>query len=171
MTQAHKDLVVSRAKKILDSCKVKRVTDLSPHSVEKAILSLRDEGLSVQTRNHHLRAIKQFSRWMWRNGRTRENILAHLSGENVHTDRRHDRRSLTDKEIQRLIHATEGNGVVGRMSAVDRSALYRLALGTGFRRNELASLTPESFDLDSDPPTVTVEAAYSKHRREDVQPS
>jgi len=48
--------------------------------------------------------------------------------------------------------------------------LYRVALGTGFRANELRSLTPESFDLDGEPPTVTVEAGYSKRRRMDEQP-
>ena len=48
--------------------------------------------------------------------------------------------------------------------------VYRLALGTGFRANELRSLTPASFDLQADPPTVTVAAAYTKRRRQDVQP-
>ena len=48
--------------------------------------------------------------------------------------------------------------------------LYRVALGTGFRVSELASLMPNSFALDTDPPTVTVRAAYSKRRREDHQP-
>ena len=48
--------------------------------------------------------------------------------------------------------------------------LYALAFGSGFRANELRSLTPTSFDLAGDPPTVTVEAAYSKRRRQDVQP-
>jgi hypothetical protein len=32
----------------------------------------------------------------------------------------------------------------------------------------MASLTRESFDLSSDEPTVTVEAAYSKRRRRDT---
>jgi integrase len=32
----------------------------------------------------------------------------------------------------------------------------------------MASLTPESFKLDTESPTVTVEAAFSKHRRRDV---
>ena len=41
---------------------------------------------------------------------------------------------------------------------------------TGFRRKEVASLTPNSFQLDEDAPTVTIEAACSKHRREDVLP-
>jgi hypothetical protein len=48
--------------------------------------------------------------------------------------------------------------------------LYQLAMGTGFRANELRTLTLEAFNLDGDPPTVTVKAAYSKHRRDDVQP-
>ena len=44
---------------------------------------------------------------------------------------------------------------------------------TGLRRKELGSLTPESFDLqcsDENEPTVTVQAACSKHRRKDVLP-
>jgi Phage integrase family len=48
--------------------------------------------------------------------------------------------------------------------------LYLLAANSGFRCSELASLTPESFDLNTDSPSVTVEAAYSKRRREDTQP-
>ncbi len=48
--------------------------------------------------------------------------------------------------------------------------LYRTAYGTGFRANELRSLTPECFHLDQDPPTITVKAGFSKHRREDTQP-
>jgi hypothetical protein len=41
---------------------------------------------------------------------------------------------------------------------------------TGLRKSELASLSPKSFDLDADRPTVTVEARHSKHRRRDVLP-
>ena len=41
---------------------------------------------------------------------------------------------------------------------------------TGLRKQELASLTPASFRLEDDPPTVTLAAAYSKHRRKDVLP-
>jgi len=48
--------------------------------------------------------------------------------------------------------------------------LYTVAAYTGLRASELASLTPESFRLDETPPTVTVLAGYSKHRRQDVLP-
>ncbi len=56
------------------------------------------------------------------------------------------------------------------MDGPARAMAYRTALGTGFRSSELRSLTPESFDLDADPPTITVSAGSSKRRREDVQP-
>ena len=48
--------------------------------------------------------------------------------------------------------------------------LYLTALFTGLRASELASLTESSFDLTTNPPTVTVGACYSKHRCEDVLP-
>ena len=60
--------------------------------------------------------------------------------------------------------------MVLKTTGPDRAALYLVALGTGFRANELRSLTPEAFRLDGNPPTVTVAAAYSKRRRDDVQP-
>ncbi len=45
-----------------------------------------------------------------------------------------------------------------------------MAAFTGLRSSELASLTPDSLDFRCNPPTLTVEAACSKHRREDVLP-
>ena len=70
----------------------------------------------------------------------------------------------------RLLLAAEQGPLVKSLSGPDRARLYALALGTGFRAAELGSLTPESFHLDSDPPTATVKAGYSKRRRDDVQP-
>jgi len=97
-------------------------------------------------------------------------VLAHLAGYNVKLDRRHDRRALTDEELARLIQAAERGPKERGMFGPNRAMLYQLAVGTGFRAGELASLTPESFDLNAEPPTVTIEAAYSKHRRRDEQP-
>ena len=56
-------------------------------------------------------------------------------------------------------------GILGR----DRAMIYALAAGTGFRKGEIGSLTLRSFDLESEPCTVTVQAAFSKRRRKDVQ--
>ncbi len=163
--------VRAKVTRILDLCGAERVSEIVPSAVQTAIGALRDdEGLSLQTCNHYLRAAKQFSRWLRRDGRSREDAVAHLSGYNVQTDRRHDRRALTDDELRRLIHAAEQGPVVLGMEGVDRAMLYRLATGTGLRANELRSLTPEAFKLNTTPPTVTVEAGYSKRRRQDTQP-
>ena len=89
---------------------------------------------------------------------------------NEEVDVRRPRRALTDDEIAWLIDSTEAGPVIGEISGEDRAMLYRVALTTGLRASELKSLTPESFDLAGSPPTVTVEARHSKHRREDVLP-
>ena len=74
-------------------------------------------------------------------------------------------------EIAYLLDFTDGHSTANHnLAGPARAVLYRVALGTGFRANELRSLTPRSFDLQGDPPTVTVEASYSKRRRTDVQP-
>ncbi|MCX5654724.1 MAG: hypothetical protein NTY65_08775 [Planctomycetota bacterium] len=85
-----------------------------PSTVQAAVASLRDDdNLSLQTCNHYLRAIKQFSRWLRRDGRVREDALAYLQGYNVQLDRRHDQRTLTDDELARLIAAAEAGQSAG----------------------------------------------------------
>ena len=167
--------VRGKVARVLDLCEAGRISELSPSAVQGAIAGLRESseeqtGLSLQTCNHYLKAAKQFSRWLRKDGRCRDDALAHLSGYNVALDRRHDRRALTDDELARLIDAAEAGPVVRGMAGADRAMLYRLAVHTGFRANELRSLTPESFDLNATPPTVTVCAGYSKRRHADLQP-
>ena len=170
VTRKQADEVQGKVARLLELCKAKRISELVPSAVQTAIGSLRTvEKLSLQTCNHYLKAAKQFGRWLYRDGRARENTLAHLSGYNVRTDRRHDRRALTDKELGRLIKAAENGPVVMGMAGPDRAMLYRLALNTGFRANEIRSLTPEALNPNAIPPTVTVEAGYSKRRRRDEQ--
>jgi integrase len=53
---------------------------------------------------------------------------------------------------------------------LQRLQLYFTAAYTGLRASELASLTRDSFDITATPPALTVEAAYSKHKRRDVLP-
>jgi integrase len=84
---------------------------------------------------------------------------------------RHARRDLSPDELGRLLDAARASrrtfrGLVGN----DRHFLYLTACATGFRVSELATMTPESFNLDGDMPTATVEASCTKNRKEAVQP-
>jgi len=68
-----------------------------------------------------------------------------------------------------LVQAAEEGPVIESVPGPDRAVMYILSAWTGYRKGEIGSLTPLSFDLESDPPTVTVQAAFSKRRRCDVQ--
>jgi integrase len=128
-------------------------------------------GISMQTSNFYLQAIKQFCRWMVRDRRMGDNPLALLEAGNVRVDRRHDRRELTAEELRRLLAVTrDGSRTFRGLNGVDRFHLYATAAGTGFRVAALASLIPESFDLDAEPPTVTLPARKNKNRRTKEQP-
>jgi integrase len=52
----------------------------------------------------------------------------------------------------------------------DRAMFYTVVTSTGFRAAEIASLIVLSLQLDHAWPSITVTAAYSKRRRNDVQP-
>jgi len=163
-------LVSSRSRRIINGCNAAFIGDISASRVQALLADLREKGKSVQTSNHYLRAIKQFTRWLVRDRRAGDDALAHVAMLNVSTDRRHDRRPLSESELAMILRAANGGPVVRRMRGPDRAMLYAVAAYTGLRASELASLTPESFDLDADPATVTVQAAYSKHRRQDILP-
>ena len=163
-------LLLTRVEALLGTVKAERLSDLSASAIRTAIGALHTGGKSLQTCHHYLRAIKQFTRWLKRDGRIRDDVLAHLSGYNASTDRRHERRPLTAEELRLLIDAAERGPVWRGMAGPDRAMSYRVATGTGFRASELRSLTPASFHLDADPPAVVLRAASSKRRRDDVQP-
>jgi integrase len=169
-TAKHAGQTRTYARKVITLTKAERISDLAISGVQEAVGTLRAGGSSLRTCNAYLRAIKGFSRWLYRDSRTREDTLAHLEGYNALTDRRRERRAFTVKELVQLAEAAERGQVVLGMTGPDRAMLYRLAVGTGFRAGELRSLTPESFHLEGVQPTVTVAAAYSKRRRDDAQP-
>ena len=159
-----------RAEAILTECKFNRLDDIQASRVQIFLADLRASGRSISSSNHYLRAIKMFTRWMVRDRRSPEDRLVHLSRMNADTDRRHVRRPLTMEEFGKLLQAAQNGPSIQNISGPDRVVLYILGAYTGYRRNEIGSVTMRSFDFESDPPTLTVEAGHSKHRRRDVLP-
>jgi integrase len=168
---------------------IERIADLTPSTVVQAVAAIkadrprspgaadrraaaakRADGLSARAVNAHLTAAKAFSRWLKRDGRAADHALETLVKQNEQADRRRIRRALTPGEAAKVIRAAATGPEAGGLSGPDRAMLYDLALGTGFRAEELATLTPERFALEADPPTVTVLAGYAKNGREAIQP-
>ena len=118
-------VTANRAGRVLTLAGARRVSDISPSKVLDALATLRDEGLGHETINHHVRAVKAFSRWLWKDGRAREHALAHLATSNPEADRRRRRRALTPEEAGRLVRAAERGPVVMGMTGPDRARCYR----------------------------------------------
>ena len=167
----HVRMTCNHIQAVVDACQVKRACDLRPSMVLQAIQTKLANGTSLRTCNAYLRSLKSFARWLYRERRASEDTLMSLQGFNEQTDKRHTRREVSTEELTYLLAFVEQDTRPGfNLRGVDRAMLYRVALGTGFRANELRSLTVGSFSLSGDSPPITVKASYSKRRRDDVQP-
>jgi len=142
-----------------------------PRETAEALRALRTKGRSIKTSNLYLDSVKQFAVWLVQDRRMPDNPLAHLSGGNVKLDRRHDRRSIPLEDLRAVITAAgQSDRTFRGLAGQDRAVLYAVACASGFRAEELASLCPSVFDLDGDPPTVTLAAEHAKNGRTAVQP-
>ena len=75
--------VISRAKKIIEGCKFRFFSDISAARVLTFLHDLRKEtknkkGISYQTSNFYLQALKQFCRWMCKERRATESPVEHI---------------------------------------------------------------------------------------------
>jgi integrase len=170
--------------RILSDAAIESVADVSPDRVASALGRLAASGRSARTVNHALAAVKGFARWLADGNRITEapRGLARLRPRNEEADRRRTRRALTPDEVARLISAAEagptrtafkagrGGPVSGRITGPERAAVYRLAIGTGFRAEEIRLLEREQYRLEGDEPTISLRANQTKNGRAAVQP-
>ena len=180
-TPSYVELTVSRIRRVLNGCKLFLWSDISASRIERYLAELRQDktiiennkekierGISRQSANYYLGAVKRFCSWAVQDRRASESPIRHLKGLNVKTDRRHDRRGLSADEARHLLETTAAEPVRYGMAGPERALLYKTAIETGLRANELLTLKVSSIDFDNC--VVVVEAAYSKHRREDRIP-
>jgi integrase len=156
--------IARAAANLADRIKGARLSDLTEERAQKALATLRAEGRSLATCNHHRAAVKALSTWCHDTHLTREDALRGVRGYNAKEDRRHDRRTIGLEELQRLIAVAEQGPVVLGVPGPVRALCYRLAASTGLRYSEIASIRPASFDWKA--PSVRVAACYTKNGQE-----
>jgi len=171
-TKKYVGLTMSRVRAVIYGCDVATLEGLEAETVQTYLFELRHkDDLGAKTYNHYVQALDSFCRWMVQAGRIAVNPLSNLSRLNTDVDIRHQRRALTPDEMSQLVNAARSSDQ--RIQGYDgelRARLYLMSYLTGLRRSELASLTPVSFQVTAEHPTLTVEAAFSKHRRKDILP-
>ena len=132
----HTDQTRVRVLKLIESAKVLRISGLSISAVQSALADLRQikgrrarKQMSDSSVGYYARSIKSFSRWLWRDGRVREDPLVHMTLPEVN-----------DKFVRRALGAGRGRGAdrdhshpppPRRLAGADRSVVYAVAIGTG----------------------------------------
>ena len=152
-----------------EACKFRYCSDITAARFLGCVAEAKNSGkkMSQRTANFYIKAGKQFGRWMFQHKRAGESPLSILTCE-TQTEQQRQRRALEPDEIRRLLETTQAAGRRFKMDGEQRALLYRLAIETGLRASELRSLKVSSFNFDNC--TVTVEAAYSKNRRQSTLP-
>ena len=170
-TSDHIRKTINRVKHIITSANMIVAADIDSESVECVLQEmLTEDKIGHRTYNHYLQAIDSFCRWMVPK-RRQFNPLAGMTRLNTEVDIRHPRRALSPDEVGQLMESARSSGeTIQTFSGELRARLYLTSYLTGLRRRELASLTPKSFKLESDQPTLVVQAACSKHRKKDTLP-
>jgi len=171
-TSDHVKQRFGRAKRLLQAAGARWWNDIEADRIETALTHFRDKkGLSVSTVNAYLSAVKQFTRWMYRSRRAPDEPLRHLSRQNPNGKQIVKRRVLTQSETSALVNTAYNSEMVREgADGPTRELLYRMALETGLRFNELKTLKVHHLNLEGSPPTVTVEGSYSKSGRTDALP-
>lgn len=166
-TEDHCKASASRARRIVNECGFIFMSDISASKTLSWIAARKQTNqMSDQTARHYLTTIKQFSKWLVDDGRTKTDRLSHCKldrGKKV--ERVHERREVTLDELIYLFEVTQIGPVRSKLTGIQRVLLYRTAMSTGLRASELASLTPKSFDLEAEIPTVSVAPKDEKARR------
>jgi len=85
-------------------------------------------------------------------------------------DKERPRRSLSMEEVNALITATTEAQKHHGLTGYERSLVYRFALGTGLRYNEIYTLKRGDIVTIGDEPCVTIKARNAKNRKWDTLP-
>ena len=167
----HVELTMSRLRRLVGDAEFKTLEDVDVDAVVTVLDEMLEaEEIGHKTYNHYAAAASQFGAWLVPK-KLAVNPFAEIQRLNTEVDVRHPRRALTEEEFRQLLKsARESNVSIQCYDGEQRARIYTISYMTGLRRKEIASPTPSSFDLKSTPATVTVEAACSKHRRQDVLP-
>ncbi|TXH18695.1 MAG: hypothetical protein E6R03_01750 [Hyphomicrobiaceae bacterium] len=145
--------------------------DANKDGVSSFLARKKAKGDSPRTINWTLATIRAFFAWMVRERRIGANPTDGIPKLDERLDVRRRRRPLSEDEAQRLIDAADRSvRRFRRLSGPERGALYVVAMATGFRANELATLTGDLLDLDAAVPTVALAARSEKNRAGTTQP-
>ncbi len=160
-TQDHVDETLRMIGAIADAAGWKLASDINADGVTTFLVELKNAGRKPRTIQKYIRAVKGFTRWMVVTGKLPTEPLASIKAP---TPGKGNRRMLLPDEWRHLAAATAAAERYG-MAGPERVLLYRVAIETGLRANELRSLTRASLVLDATRPYIVAAAGSTKNRK------
>jgi len=170
-TEAHATTQRNRILWLCSHGEIDTIQSLSPSRIDSALAKLRAGGRSVSSCNHYLSAVQSFAEWLTneRPQRAPENPLKAMQKKSTRGFETFVRRPLLPEEFDAVRRIAATGKPFEEIDGPAREALYVTAAYTGYRRGELASLTPASFVFGEES-YVQCEAASSKRRNLDRIP-
>lgn len=181
---------VARIDRVCREAGLRRLRDVNAGAFERWLSDAARSGLSAATRNAYRTTFVAFLNWCVRDRRLVANPLVTVATANPKTDRRRERRALTEAELERLLDAARrrplidaltirrgakrgeraarvGDEVRARLERLghERALIYKTLLLTGLRKSELASLTVGQAELDAPAPHLRLDARDEKNHR------
>ena len=165
-TEKHLNRIENRIKRICKACGFKVISDLDASRFTAYMNGLN---LAVKTKRHYIATMKQFTQWLNDTGRLSKNNFKLIKTPKVlQRDQVHPRRALTANEVARLIRAAENGRPFRSISGAERALIYRLAVESGLRFNEIVTLKVSDFNFDDC--TIQVRDGNEKARRGAILP-
>ena len=135
------------ATRLARDCKFVRLADVGLQPVERWMTARKVEGMSARTRNSYSQSLSGFCKWCVQTERLASNPLARIAKADEKSDRRRQRRAMTEAELVKLLEVARLRPLAefGRETlAVDASE----AEATGKRRKR-SNWTYKPLTLDS----------------------
>ena len=181
---------IQALRRVASDCRFRTLADLRCEPFERWLTARAAEKMSARTRNAYREAWVVFGNWCVESGRLASaNPFDRLPKANVNTDRRRQRRALTEEELSRLLAVAVTRPVAARLTlnrgerkgqagaklsehfrtrlqreGRERALIWKTLVLTGLRKAELASLTVGQARLD-DAPHLELHAADEKNRK------
>jgi integrase len=171
VSRTHADLTMGRIRKIVEGCGACRANELTTDGVNRLLdrLQAEKEIKTAQTRKHHERAIKSFSRWLATTGRLDRDVLDRLEVTYVtSTDVVHGRGEFRTEEIEAISSAARSGPSYRGLTGKQRALLYTFAACTGLRAKECAAVRKGDFGPEL--AHVRVAGTFTKNGKDAKQP-
>lgn len=137
-----------------------------PQFDDKGNPSQKVPQLSTVTVKHYETRLRAFCTWLVKKGRLNKDPLANMELRKVKRVKVRPRAPFLPTEVEAIIAAAMVGEKSHGMEGYERALLYPLVYRTGLRWKEAKSLKRESFDLEANPPYVTISSEAAKNSEE-----